>query len=130
MKKEEFKFDPENLKELVSQGIRISPYEAQRQEEEQAKRGVSEPMPQVSKPTRVKKKIDYEAQFMGKSNLGEKKNIYIARSLKDKLSDIVASMRNRDLTIGIYVENIITAHFEAYKEEINTLADSKCTKLL
>ncbi|MFI3293239.1 MAG: DUF3408 domain-containing protein [Rikenellaceae bacterium] len=130
MKKEEFKFDPENLKELVSQGIRISPYEAQRQEEEQAKRGANEPMPQAIKPIRAKKKIDYESQFMGKSNLGEKKNIYIARSLKDKLSDIVASMRNRELTIGVYVENIITAHFETHKDEINALADSKRTKLL
>lgn len=37
---------------------------------------------------------------------------------------------NRDMTIGIYVENIILHHLEAYKDEINRLAEMKFKELL
>ena len=40
------------------------------------------------------------------------------------------STRNRDVTIGIYVENIILHHLETYKTEINRLAEMKFKKLL
>jgi len=45
-------------------------------------------------------------------------------------TEIVMSMRNRDMTIGIYVENIILHHLETYKDEINRLAEMKFRKLL
>ena len=40
------------------------------------------------------------------------------------------SMRNRDMTIGIYVGNIILHHLETYKDEINRLAEIEFKKLL
>ena len=46
------------------------------------------------------------------------------------MAEIVMSMRNRDMTIGIYVENIILHHLETYKYEINRLAEIKFRKLL
>ena len=59
-----------------------------------------------------------------------RKTIYIAKELQDTLAEIVMSMRNRDMTIGIYVENIILHHLETYKDEINRLAEIKFKKLL
>ena len=46
------------------------------------------------------------------------------------MADIVMSMSNRDMTIGIYVENIILHHLDTYKDEINRLAEMKFKKLL
>ena len=55
---------------------------------------------------------------------------YITKELQETLAEIVMSMRNRDMTIGIYMENIILHHLETYKDEINRLAEMKFKKLL
>lgn len=73
---------------------------------------------------------DYETLFMYKNTLKERKTLYVAKELQDKLAEIVMSMRNRDMTIGVYVENIIQHHFEMYKDEINALSEAKFKKLL
>lgn len=85
-------------------------------------------------PERAKRKTlhkgDYESLFIFKNDLKERKTIYIAKEMQDKLAEIVMSMKNRDMTIGIYVENIIQHHFEVYKNEINQLNELKFKKLL
>ena len=75
-------------------------------------------------------KDDYESLFICRNTLKNRKTIYIAKELQDTLAEIVMSMRNRDMTIGIYVENIILHHLETYKDEINRLAEMKFKKLL
>ena len=75
-------------------------------------------------------KGDYESFFICRNTLKNRKTIYIAKELQDTLAEIVMSMRNRDMTIGIYVENIILHHLETYKDEINRLAEMKFRKLL
>lgn len=73
---------------------------------------------------------DYESLFLSKNNLTLRKSIYLADELRDKVSQVVMSMRNREMTVGMYVENIILHHFQTYKSEINTLCEQKCKKLL
>ena len=75
-------------------------------------------------------KGDYESIFICRNTLKNRKTIYIAKELQDILAEIVMSMRNRDMTIGIYVENIILHHLDPYKDEINRLAEIKFKKLL
>lgn len=75
-------------------------------------------------------KGDYESLFICRNTLKNRKTIYIAKELQDILAEIVMSMRNKDMTIGIYVENIILHHLETYKDEINRLAEMKFRKLL
>ena len=75
-------------------------------------------------------KGDYESLFIYRNDLKDRKTIYVARELQEKLAEIVMSMKNREMTIGIYVENIILHHFEVYKDEINRLNELKFKKLL
>ncbi len=84
-------------------------------------------------PRRERRKVDkgdYESLFICRNTLKNRKTIYIAKELQDTLAEIVMSMRNREMTIGIYVENIILHHLETYKDEINRLAEMKFKKLL
>ncbi|BAR96485.1 conjugative transposon protein TraB [Prevotella intermedia] len=84
-------------------------------------------------PRRERRKADkgdYESLFICRNTLKNRKTIYIAKELQDTLAEIVMSMRNRDMTIGIYVENIILHHLEIYKDEINRLAEMNFRKLL
>ena len=84
----------------------------------------------IRRERRKSDKGDYESLFICRNTLKNRKTIYIAKELQDTLAEIVMSMRNRDMTIGIYVENIILHHFEIYKDEINKLAEMKFKKVL
>ena len=129
------------IRELISQGIPM------KQKESEMKRSLSEEQCVESKrpndepiskdfskvPRRERRKADegdYESLFICRNTLKNRKTIYIAKELQDTLAEIVMSMRNRDMTIGIYVENIILHHLETYKDEINRLAEMKFRKLL
>ncbi len=81
---------------------------------------ISKDFSRVSRRERRKSdKGDYKSLFICRNTLKNRKTIYIAKELQDTMADIVMSMRNRDMTIGIYVENIILHHLDTYKDEIN-----------
>ena len=133
--------DPVAIRELISQGIPMERKESEMkrsQAEEQcveSERPNDEPISKVfsrviRRERRKSDKGDYESLFICRNTLKNRKTIYIAKELQDTLAEIVMSMRNRDMTIGIYVENIILHHFEIYKDEINKLAEMKFKKVL
>ena len=130
------KVDPVAIRELISQGIPMKRKESEMkrsQSEEQIVKSerlndkpISKDFSRVPRRERRKSdKGDYESLFICRNTLKNRKTIYIAKELQDTLS-----MRNRDMTIGIYVENIILHHLETYKDEINRLAEMKFRKLL
>ena len=133
--------DPVAIRELISQGIPMKKKESEMippptVEEEDA--SVSETQkealeePQLSIRTRRKHtaKGDYISLFMHRNDLYDRKAIYISRELQDKLSEIVLFIRKREMTLGMYVENILLKHLEDYKEEINRLSEKNFKKLL
>ena len=133
----DYKPDTFKLQELVSKGIpmkkreEVSPPSSQDVEPVSRNEEVAEsPKPVERAKRKTAPKGDYESLFITKNDLNERKTIYIAKKLQDKLEDIVMSMKNRDMTIGIYVENIILHHFEVYKDDINSLSEIKFKKPL
>ena len=88
--------------------------------------------PQLPIRTRRKNpaKGDYISLFMHRNDLYDRKAIYISKELQDKLSEIVLFIRKREMTLGMYVENILLKHLEDYKEEINRLSEKNFKKLL
>ncbi|WP_455523277.1 DUF3408 domain-containing protein [Porphyromonas endodontalis] len=135
------KVDPVAIRELISQGIPMKRKESEIKRSQSEEQGVEPERPndepisknfsRVSRRERRKAdKGDYESLFICRNTLKNRKTIYIAKELQDTLAEIVMSMRNRDMTIGIYVENIILHHLETYKDEINRLAEIKFKKLL
>ena len=138
------KVDPVAIRELISQGIPMKRKESEIKRSQSEEQGVEPEHPndepisknfsRVSRVSRRERrkadKGDYESLFICRNTLKNRKTIYIAKELQDILAEIVMSMRNRDMTIGIYVENIILHHLETYKDEINRLAEMKFRKLL
>jgi len=133
--------DPVAIRELISQGIPMKRKESEMkrfQSEEQcieSERPNDEPISKdfsrvPRRERRKSDKSDYESLFICRNTLKNRKTIYIAKELQDTLAEIVMSMRSRDMTIGIYVENIILHHLETYKDEINRLAEIEFKKLL
>lgn len=134
--------DPVAIRELISQGIPMKKKESEMippAAVEEMDASVSETRkeevlegPQLPIRTRRKNpaKRDYISLFMHRNDLYDRKAIYISRELQDKLSEIVLFIRKREMTLGMYVENILLKHLEDYKEEINRLSEKNFKKLL
>ena len=133
--------DPVAIRELISQGIPMKKKESEMippSAVEETDEAVSETPkealegPQLPIRTRRKNtaKGDYISLFMHRNDLYDRKAIYISKELQDKLSEIVLFIRKREMTLGMYVENILLKHLEDYKEEINRLSEKNFKKLL
>ena len=129
------------IRELISQGIPMKKKESEMippASVEEVDVSVSETRKEVSEesqlPIRTRRKHtakgDYISLFMHRNDLYDRKAIYISRELQDKLSEIVLFIRKREMTLGMYVENILLKHLEDYKEEINRLSEKNFKKLL
>ena len=133
--------DPVAIRELISQGIPMKKKESEMippATVEEVDASVSETRKEVSEepqlPIRTRRKNpakgDYISLFMHRNDLYDRKAIYISKELQDKLSEIVLFIRKREMTLGMYVENILLKHLEDYKEEINRLSEKNFKKLL
>lgn len=133
--------DPAAIRELISQGIpmkkkesEITPPPTVEEEDESVSETPKEALEEPQLPIRTRRKNtakgDYISLFMHRNDLYDRKAIYISRELQDKLSEIVLFIRKREMTLGMYVENILLKHLEDYKEEINRLSEKNFKKLL
>ena len=132
--------DPVAIRELISQGIPMKKKESEMIPSpgiEEVDESVSETRKEEvleELPIRTRRKHtakgDYISLFMHRNDLYDRKAIYISKELQDKLSEIVLFIRKREMTLGMYVENILLKHLEDYKEEINRLSEKTFKKLL
>ena len=133
--------DPVAIWELISQGIPMKkkesemiPPSAVEETDEAVSETPKEALEEPQLPIRTRRKNtakgDYISLFMHRNDLYDRKAIYISRELQDKLSEIVLFIRKREMTLGMYVENILLKHLEDYKEEINRLSEKNFKKLL
>jgi len=134
--------DPVAIRELISQGIpmkkkeseMIPPASVEEVDVSVPETRKEEVLEEPQLPTRTRRKNpakgDYISLFMHRNDLYDRKAIYISKELQDKLSEIVLFIRKREMTLGMYVENILLKHLEDYKEEINRLSEKNFKKLL
>lgn len=134
--------DPVAIRELISQGIpmkkkeseMIPPASVEEVDVSVPETRKEEVLEELQLPIRTRRKNpakgDYISLFMHRNDLYDRKAIYISKELQDKLSEIVLFIRKREMTLGMYVENILLKHLEDYKEEINRLSEKNFKKLL
>lgn len=72
-------------------------------------------------------KVDYETLFMEMKELKDRKAIYISRELHQEIAHILGTIKSGELSVGAYIENIINHHISVYKEDIDSLYESRET---
>jgi len=66
----------------------------------------------------------YKSLFLKRNEADNRKNVYINQNLHKTVSDIVSAVKiidNKTVTVGGYIDNVLTEHFETHKDEINSL---------
>ena len=126
------KVDPVAIRELISQGIPMKKKESEMIAStavEEKKNDMFEVPQETAEesliPIRTRRrnvaKGDYVSLFMHRNDLFDRKAIYISKELQDKLAEIVLFIRKWEMTLGMYVENILLKHLEDYKEAKSTV---------
>ena len=73
--------------------------------------------------------VDYETVFLQRNELKARQSVYISKEIHEKVSRIVNVLGGKDLSVGGYIDNVLSQHFETYMDEINALYDKKYEKL-
>lgn len=85
------------------------------------------------KETGKRKKVlpDYKTTFLKPGNFKQRKSTYISREYQETIYKIVNHIGNKELSIGTYIDNVLTDHFNNYADTINALYESSHpTKLI
>ena len=83
--------------------------------------GNSQNSVELIKKTGVDSIENYKKQYLRKRELEDRCCAYISEGIHKKVSTITKLISDGNVTIGGYINNILEAHFETHKDEINHL---------
>lgn len=63
----------------------------------------------------------YQEQYLKPVELDRRRCVYISKGNHDVLTSLIRSLGVKGLTIGGYIDNVITEHIQKHKAEINHL---------
>ena len=61
----------------------------------------------------------YAEQFLQPTELDRRQCVYISKRNHHVLTSLIASLHKKGLTVGGYIDNVITLHLQEHKDEIN-----------
>lgn len=77
---------------------------------------------------RKRTNINYPSLFLSRYELKSRQGIYIEKGTNETIKRIVHNIGGERLTVSGFIENVLKHHFELYKDEINSLYESKFSK--
>ena len=100
------------------------------QMEEAPEEDIPVPVPeelQKEESRRKRGKQDYEALFIRDSNLTARlgKTVYIRKEFHDRILKIIQVVGENEVSLFSYIDNIITHHFETFREDIIRIYNRK-----
>lgn len=70
---------------------------------------------------RISEMASYQQQYLKPVEIDRRGCVYISKRNHDILSALIRSINQRGLSVGGYVDNVLTEHLEKHKAEINHL---------
>lgn len=69
----------------------------------------------------MEKTASFAERYLKPTELNRRQCVYISKRNHKILTDFIRSLGEKGLTIGGYIDNVITEHVEKHKAEINHL---------
>jgi hypothetical protein len=73
-------------------------------------------------------KRNYKDKFLKKKRLNARQCVYISQRIHATISEIVKVISDKDITVGGYIDSILTDHLETHRDEITELYNSELSK--
>ncbi len=71
-----------------------------------------------TKSRKKKGDVDYDGEFFKRNEFKARQNVYISQKNHAIISKIIQTIGNREMSVGGYIDLIITEHLEHYESEI------------
>jgi hypothetical protein len=71
---------------------------------------------------------DYSSLFLKRNEFKTRQCVYISQRVHTTISKIVKVISDKDITVGGYIDSILTEHLEAHKDEIIELYRNAMSK--
>lgn len=72
--------------------------------------------------------IDYTSLFLQKNGFKTRQCVYISQRIHATISEIVRVISDRDVTVGGYIDSILTEHLETHRDEIIELYNRELSR--
>lgn len=69
----------------------------------------------------ISEMASYEEQYLKPVEIDRRRCVYIGKRNHAVLTALIRSLNHKGLTVGGYIDNVITEHLEKHKAEINHL---------
>jgi len=121
-------------KKETTEPVTLQPKEPEEKNEEDEAAAPEEKTNVGEKPREPAKRkrgnaAGYETVFLQHGELKARQSVYISKEIHEKVSKIVSVLGGKELSVGGYIDNVLSQHFETYMNEINELYEKKYTKL-
>jgi hypothetical protein len=84
---------------------------------------------ETKEPVRRKRgNTDYSNLFLQRNELKARSCVYISQKIHTAISKIVKVLSDRDITVGGYIDCILTEHLETHRDEIIELYNKELLK--
>ena len=74
------------------------------------------------------KTTDYASLFLVRKELKTRQCVYVSQKVHATISKIIKVIADRDITVGGYIDSILTEHFETHKDEIIKMYNNALSK--
>lgn len=73
---------------------------------------------------------EYGEKFLKRNELKTRQCVYISQQIHTVISRLVHVIADKDITVGGYIDTVLTEHLERHKDEINELYRQKREDLI
>ena len=76
---------------------------------------------EVSKESDSRKMLDYKEAFIRRNEIKTRKCVYISHNIHDKIVKLIMVLEDTNVTIGGYIDTVLSEHLKQHKDEINEI---------
>lgn len=78
-------------------------------------------VPSRESPRKKKGQVNYKETFIRRNEIKTRECVYISHDIHAKIVKLIRALEDTSITIGGYIDTVLSEHLEQHKEEINEI---------
>ncbi|MDL2243678.1 DUF3408 domain-containing protein, partial [Bacteroidales bacterium OttesenSCG-928-J19] len=103
------------------QEVEVEPEETPKNEVSEEKQEVQVSVQPRESTRKRKGQVNYKETFTRRNEIKTRECVYISREIHTKIVKLVRALEDTSITIGGYIDVVLSEHLEQHKDEINEI---------